>query len=209
MSWSPCAEFGNGGAIPASCLSGPFLVSRFCCVPSTRLVVPRVTSIWNRGPVGSTSLPRGRGRIDPKIKSPAGGGQRGLNSRTHYGQAQNISLGHPVVIENVTGAAMEAPFLPPVSAGLFWCLVFAVCPNCVAREGVRFARDYCRLPEEEGLARSRRDCTPLARISLDDRGRTPDANASAAAIFDTWPPFIASCSPTAEFFLDAGATNLN
>ena len=55
MSWSPCAEFGNGGAIPASCLSGPFLVSRFCCVPSTRLVVPRVTSIWNRGPVGSTS----------------------------------------------------------------------------------------------------------------------------------------------------------
>jgi cardiolipin synthase A/B len=33
MSWSPCAEFGNGGAIPASCLSGPFLVSRFCCVP--------------------------------------------------------------------------------------------------------------------------------------------------------------------------------
>ena len=22
---------------------------------------------------------------------------------------------------------MEAPFLPPVSAGLFWCLVFAVC----------------------------------------------------------------------------------
>ena len=33
MSSSPCAEFGNGGAIPASCLSGPFLVSRFCCVP--------------------------------------------------------------------------------------------------------------------------------------------------------------------------------
>ena len=33
MSWSPCAEFGNGGAIPASCLSGPFLVSRFCFVP--------------------------------------------------------------------------------------------------------------------------------------------------------------------------------
>ena len=32
MSCSPCAEFGNGGAIPASCLSGPFLVSRFCCV---------------------------------------------------------------------------------------------------------------------------------------------------------------------------------
>ncbi len=32
MSWSPCAEFGNGGAIPASSLSGPFLVSRFCCV---------------------------------------------------------------------------------------------------------------------------------------------------------------------------------
>ena len=24
--------------------------------------------------------------------------------------------------------AMEAPFLPPVSAGLFWCLVFDVCP---------------------------------------------------------------------------------
>src|SRR4051812_24618591 len=24
---------------------------------------------------------------------------------------------------------MEAPFLPPVSAGLFWCLVFAVCPR--------------------------------------------------------------------------------
>jgi hypothetical protein len=22
---------------------------------------------------------------------------------------------------------MEAPFLPPVSAGLFWCLVFDVC----------------------------------------------------------------------------------
>jgi hypothetical protein len=35
MSWSPCAEFGNGGAIPASCLSGPFLVSRFCCVPNS------------------------------------------------------------------------------------------------------------------------------------------------------------------------------
>ena len=34
MSWSPCAEFGNGGAILASCLSEPFLVSRFCCVPS-------------------------------------------------------------------------------------------------------------------------------------------------------------------------------
>jgi hypothetical protein len=33
MSWSPCAELGNGGAIPASCLSGPFLVSRFCRVP--------------------------------------------------------------------------------------------------------------------------------------------------------------------------------
>src|ERR1700716_2247058 len=33
MSGSPCAEFGNGGAIPASCLSGPFLASRFCCVP--------------------------------------------------------------------------------------------------------------------------------------------------------------------------------
>ena len=75
---------------------------------------------------------------------------------------------------------MEAPFLPPVSAGLFWCLVFAVCPNCVAREGVRFARDYCRLPEE--LARSRRDCTPLARISL-MIGRTLDANASAAGDF--------------------------
>jgi hypothetical protein len=28
MSWSPCAEFCNGGAIPASCLRGPFLVSR-------------------------------------------------------------------------------------------------------------------------------------------------------------------------------------
>jgi hypothetical protein len=26
---------------------------------------------------------------------------------------------------------MEAPFLPPVSAGLFWCLVFAVCPGDV------------------------------------------------------------------------------
>jgi hypothetical protein len=24
---------------------------------------------------------------------------------------------------------MEAPFLPPVSAGLFWCLVFDVCPT--------------------------------------------------------------------------------
>ena len=24
---------------------------------------------------------------------------------------------------------MEAPFLPPVSACLFWCLIFAVCPN--------------------------------------------------------------------------------
>ena len=28
MSWSPCGEFGNGGTIPASCLRGPFLVSR-------------------------------------------------------------------------------------------------------------------------------------------------------------------------------------
>ena len=28
MSWSPCGEFGNGGAIPASGLRGPFLVSR-------------------------------------------------------------------------------------------------------------------------------------------------------------------------------------
>src|ERR1700704_239588 len=26
---------------------------------------------------------------------------------------------------------MEAPFLPPVSAGLFWCLVFDVCPTGV------------------------------------------------------------------------------
>ena len=26
---------------------------------------------------------------------------------------------------------MEAPFLPPVSVGLFWCLVFAVCPGDV------------------------------------------------------------------------------
>jgi hypothetical protein len=24
---------------------------------------------------------------------------------------------------------MEASFLPPVSAGLFWCLVFDVCPR--------------------------------------------------------------------------------
>ena len=37
-SWSPCAEFGNGGAIPASCLSGRFLVSRFCCVPRRQLI---------------------------------------------------------------------------------------------------------------------------------------------------------------------------
>ena len=28
---------------------------------------------------------------------------------------------------------MEAPFWPPVSAGLFWCLVFAVCPNQQSR----------------------------------------------------------------------------
>ena len=40
MSWSPCAEFGNGGAIPASCLSGPFLVSRFCCVPGPQPASP-------------------------------------------------------------------------------------------------------------------------------------------------------------------------
>jgi hypothetical protein len=105
MSWSPCAEFGNGGAIPASCLSGPFLVSRFCCVPSTRLVVPRVESIWNRGPVGSTSLPRGRGRIDPKSTSPAGGDSGACTLARIMAQHLNISLGHPVVIENVTGAA--------------------------------------------------------------------------------------------------------
>ena len=36
MSWSPCAEFGHGGAIPASCLRGPFLVSRFDVCPTVR-----------------------------------------------------------------------------------------------------------------------------------------------------------------------------
>jgi hypothetical protein len=29
----------------------------------------------------------------------------------------------------VRNLAMEAPFRPPVSAGLFWCLVFDVCPT--------------------------------------------------------------------------------
>jgi hypothetical protein len=34
MSWSRCAKFRNG-ATPASCLRGPFLVSRFWCVPGS------------------------------------------------------------------------------------------------------------------------------------------------------------------------------
>jgi hypothetical protein len=33
---------------------------------------------------------------------------------------------------------MEAPFLPPVSAGFFWCLVFAVCPNRASVNALRF-----------------------------------------------------------------------
>ena len=46
MSWSRCAEFGNGGAIPASCLSGPFLVSRF----SRKIVLrPAVCELRVRG----------------------------------------------------------------------------------------------------------------------------------------------------------------
>ena len=35
---------------------------------------------------------------------------------------------------------MEAPFLPPVSAGLFWCLVFAVCPNRACFGSVAYLR---------------------------------------------------------------------
>jgi hypothetical protein len=31
---------------------------------------------------------------------------------------------------------MEAPFLPPVSAGLFWCLVFDVCPTVRSGAGI-------------------------------------------------------------------------
>ena len=37
---SVCAEFGNGGAIPTSCLSMPFLVSRFCRVHPGPRVLP-------------------------------------------------------------------------------------------------------------------------------------------------------------------------
>jgi hypothetical protein len=39
MSWSPCAEFGNRGAIPASCLSGPFwcLVFAVCLESAAQL----------------------------------------------------------------------------------------------------------------------------------------------------------------------------
>jgi hypothetical protein len=38
---------------------------------------------------------------------------------------------------------MEAPFLPPVSAGLFWCLVFDVCPT--VRSGVNAGAKMHRL----------------------------------------------------------------
>ncbi len=40
MSWSPCAEFGNGGAIPASSplSAGLFWCLVFCCVPSRRFL---------------------------------------------------------------------------------------------------------------------------------------------------------------------------
>jgi hypothetical protein len=35
-SWSPCAEFGNGGVIPASCLRGPFFGASFLMCASNR-----------------------------------------------------------------------------------------------------------------------------------------------------------------------------
>ena len=78
----------------------------------------------------------------------------------------------------VRNLAMEAPFLPPVSAGLFWCLVFAVCPialperECDLRETiVGYQRSRPRWP---GLRSHHRgaaaDPGPLIpRASLDIR----------------------------------------
>src|ERR1700716_3176185 len=48
MSWSPCAEFGNGGAIPASCLSG-FGVSFLLCALLSCELPPRSARHDRRG----------------------------------------------------------------------------------------------------------------------------------------------------------------
>ena len=68
MSWSPCAEFGNGGAIPASCLRGPFFGVSFlvpycpfgqACYPAVMIhdpIVGRLTSLLTH---------RGQQRLSP------------------------------------------------------------------------------------------------------------------------------------------------
>jgi hypothetical protein len=66
MSWSPCGEFGNGGAIPASGLRGPFLVSR---------LPYRVKHVWIVPPwafaqivMAITFLPRRFGTSCPRME---------------------------------------------------------------------------------------------------------------------------------------------
>ena len=64
--------------------------------------------------------------------------------------------------------AMEAPFLPPVSAGLFWCLVFDVC--------VEPLRELDQV-SSAGLPRGRAACRPLYIISPAAAITTPAKNA--------------------------------
>jgi hypothetical protein len=59
MSWSLCAEFANGGAIPAFCLSGPFLVSRFPERYATVGLVRRGSDDPNRGGTAGASADSG------------------------------------------------------------------------------------------------------------------------------------------------------
>src|SRR3954452_11571328 len=53
-------------------------------------------------------------------------------------------------------SATEVPFLPPVSAGLFWCLVFAVCPGDVPKG------DAHPLTPQASLLDRGATCGPLA-----------------------------------------------